>query len=411
MAGTAARLEPEEVDLKALERLAAAREASAKGLAASQTALSGASSGIKVASSTISRVMQARKARKRGCQQQPPEPTSASAAAAKEIAGAGASAVVDIYHSLRAAASSVSTDVAEATVEAVTHRYGEQAGASTRDGLQAFDNIGRAAFNVAQMAASAGDVIAELACAQDSGLLQGETIMEGRWLFHIAGTAQTAQTLQSRMCCVKLLPAALVVDLPVKEEEEKSSCRTLEERSNSPKSCVDSAISCSTCSRAEDGHAPNGDAKAVRETDDADAKRRVPKMPLRRLIPLDDVRSCLGGKFSTPGGDAARAARDRQRWQQRLLAAGEMFEVISRDDIAYRFQNASDLDSLLSWQTPQPPVSEHQAEEDRAEKPENSTEVIADSVDSTVQDWVDAINAALQERRRLRAQKGAGKDD
>ena len=103
--------------------------------------------------------MHARRARASSSQpqQQPAVPVPASSSAAKEIAGAGASAVVEVYHSLRAAASSVSTDVADATVDAVTHRYGEQAGISTRDGLQAFDNIGRAAFNLGQMTASAFD--------------------------------------------------------------------------------------------------------------------------------------------------------------------------------------------------------------------------------------------------------------
>ncbi len=417
---TTARLEPEQVDPKALERLAAAREVSATGLAATQTALSGVSSGIKAASSTLSRAMRARKARPGSTQpqQKPSAPTSASGSAAKEIAGAGASAVVEVYHSLRAAASSVSTDVAEATVDAVTHRYGEQAGISTRDGLQTFDNIGRAVFNVGQITASALDVVGELACARESEWLKGDIIMEGRWLFHIVGTfgrAQTQQAPRSRMCRVRLLPASLVIDLPSPREtepvggEEDPSVRASEEHGASTETCNESANPPHRA--ADDGVAANRNEKHGEEEDHLSTERGLPSVPLRRFIPLDDVRCCLGGRFSTQSGDVARAQaitdRDRQRWQHPLLAAGEMFEVVSRDDITYRFQSASDLDMLLERQSPQQSLSEQQIGEGRDEKLKQHVNGVPNSVDiSALQEWVDAINAAATDRRKVWEGKG-----
>jgi hypothetical protein len=314
----------------------------------------------------------------------------------------------------------VSTDVADATVDAVTHRYGEQAGISTRDGLQAFDNIGRAAFNLGQMTASALDVVAELACARESEWLQGETIIEGRWLFHIVGTVsrtQTQQALRSRMCRVRLLPASLVVDLPPPREnslvveEEDSSCRATEGKSTSTESCNDSASP--PCHAADNGINANGNLRQAGGENNPRAELRLHDVPLRRFIPLDDVRSCVGGRLSTSSGDVARAGapaitdRDRQRWQHRLLSAGEMFEVVSRDDITYRFQSASDLDTLVVRQTPQQRLSGQQSEEDREGHAEQHAKVVTDKVNvTTLQEWVDAIHAAIKDRRKIWEEKG-----
>ena len=82
-----------------------------------------------------------------------------------------------VFFSLRAAARSVSADVSEATVDAVSHRYGEDAGATARDSLQVVSNVGTAAFNVSQMVVAPADIVGEVACTRSEEWLASELLV------------------------------------------------------------------------------------------------------------------------------------------------------------------------------------------------------------------------------------------
>ena len=353
---TTARLEPEVVDPAAAERLAAARDASAKGLAASQTALSGVASGVKMATSTLSMFSSKKKAKgKKAEQLQHPLQPATRVSAAMAVAGASAGAAVEVLFSLRAAASSVSADLADATVDAVSHRYGDDAGATTRDGLEVFQNVGKSAFNVSQMVVSAADIVTDLATSRSSRVsewLSGPALLEGRWLLRIVGAVDLlkGKKASSTTVSVNLRPNAIVINMG-------------------------------------EGAVPSVEDLAAGDTEAA--ATRLQKL---RFIPLEDIRDPPGSDLNTrAGGSDAGDVGLHHPGRGRLLEGGQRIEVRTRDDCIYQFQVAVDLDAQLATA--------------------HGSDRILGALDNAedIEGWTDAIDAAVRARKMAVAEELAVK--
>jgi hypothetical protein len=175
--------EPTDVSGSTQARLARAKRISAQGLAASQSALSFVSTGLKQGSEVLFASPLAPDATTAADVSGEPEKTSASLT--KEglgaVATAGAEAAKDVWYSLREGLRTVSSDVADATASAVEHRHGAAAGAAARDGLGVVEDVAKASFNLSNVVAGPVAAAQELyeVAAHRGEWLAGPVLREG----------------------------------------------------------------------------------------------------------------------------------------------------------------------------------------------------------------------------------------
>lgn len=78
--------------------------------------------------------------------------TGPRVAAAGQVATSGLVAAQSVYYSLRATGRLVGGEVSDAAAQCAEHRLGAAAGLATKDGLGVLADLGKGAWNVAQLA-------------------------------------------------------------------------------------------------------------------------------------------------------------------------------------------------------------------------------------------------------------------